>query len=158
MYSQKPNSAASLLNTIFIFPKQIFIILCGLFYQWGRRLECWHWSASCPNYYMLYPSNWNCPSWAAPTRSGSVHGTNYSYCYPPAELARMPIRVNTLVFCLICPQIHFWSHFKWHFYCFRYTVTRGLSTHEQRVAEVSILNFYSPTGSKLKHEACSSYF
>jgi hypothetical protein len=29
IYSQNPNSATSLPNTQFIFPKQIFIILCG---------------------------------------------------------------------------------------------------------------------------------
>jgi hypothetical protein len=39
-------------------PRQIFIILCGLFYQWFRRLECWRWSAK--NYYVLYISSWNC--------------------------------------------------------------------------------------------------
>jgi hypothetical protein len=30
------------------------IIIFGLFDQWGRRLECWPWSASCPKYYVLY--------------------------------------------------------------------------------------------------------
>ncbi len=71
MYSiyKNHNSATSLPNTKFIFPKQIFIILCRLsLYQWDRGLECWRWSASCPNYYSMcctYTNSWNCQMLAA---------------------------------------------------------------------------------------------
>jgi hypothetical protein len=58
---------------------KFYTSICGLFKfcQWGRRLECWHWSASCPDYYVLY--NWQLQlelpearSWAAPGRTGSM--------------------------------------------------------------------------------------
>ncbi len=89
MYFQNPNSAASLPKTTFIFSKQIFIILCGLFYQWVQRLECWRGSASCPNYNILFTSGWNCQMlkaeqllpgkavWVA--LSNVHHGTHHSY-------------------------------------------------------------------------------
>jgi hypothetical protein len=67
--------------------------------------------------YMLYTSSWNGQMLKAEQllpgsrQHGlpfpSAHDGTNSPCYPPAELARMPIRVNTLAFCLIFPQIHF---------------------------------------------------
>ncbi len=43
IYSQNPNSATSLPNTKFKFPKQIFIILCGpsLPMRPKATVECW---------------------------------------------------------------------------------------------------------------------
>ncbi len=89
MYTQNTNSATSNPNTNFIFPKQIFIILCGLFYQWGWKLESWLWSVSCPNNFVLYISSWNFQMLAAEQLlAGQAawvalpsihHGKNHSY-------------------------------------------------------------------------------
>jgi hypothetical protein len=114
MYSQNPNSATSLPNTKFIFPRYTFIILYGLFYQWGWRLKCWHWSVSCPNYYVLYIMSWNFQMFAAEQLlAGQAawvalpcvhHGKNNSYWATIHKLSWSghQIKVNTLAVCLFC--------------------------------------------------------
>ncbi len=62
--------------------------------------ECWLWSVTFPNYYVLYTSSWN---WQMLSADQLLPGqAAWVGHYPPAELVRTPIKVNTLAFCLIC--------------------------------------------------------
>jgi hypothetical protein len=64
MCAQNPNSATSLPNTTFIFPKQFFIVLCA-FFPIRPKARVLSRSASCPNLYVLYTSSLNCQMLAA---------------------------------------------------------------------------------------------
>ncbi len=107
IYSQNPNSATSLPNTKFIFPKQIFIILCGPSLPMRPKARVLALMSVKPKLISAVYQQLDCQmhtaeqlltSQAAWVVLPSVHhGQNHSYWATPT-----PIKVNTLAFCLIC--------------------------------------------------------
>ncbi len=89
----------------FIFPQIFFLILCCLFYQWGRRLECWRWSASWPAAGITrcsqLSSSWQVRQHGLPSSALIMVKSLLLGHYPPVELVRTPIKAKTLAFCLI---------------------------------------------------------
>ncbi len=90
MYSQYPNSATSLLKTKFIFPKTNFYN--SIWSVLSMRLEYWRQTASCPNYYLLYTSSWNCQRLAAEHLLAGQAARVALYCLI------LPLRLRLLCF------------------------------------------------------------